>query len=144
MFIYKLNTAFCSLQAALPQGIVPFVFAKEYNIYPDILSTGQEFPFILLILHVIIFFPWFNMILKSSFFFFWLQGYFWHANCLAHSIGLLLHVSTVKSLPQLSNITLGPEENFLQHNWRTRNMVRMLQQMDLGVSFNLFISFEMM
>lgn len=27
-------------QAALPQGIVPFVFAKEYNIHPDILSTG--------------------------------------------------------------------------------------------------------
>ncbi|KAJ7970951.1 Auxin efflux carrier component [Quillaja saponaria] len=28
------------VQASLPQGIVPFVFAKEYNIYPDILSTG--------------------------------------------------------------------------------------------------------
>ncbi|XP_071735047.1 probable auxin efflux carrier component 8 [Rutidosis leptorrhynchoides] len=28
------------LQAALPQGIVPFVFAKEYNVHPDILSTG--------------------------------------------------------------------------------------------------------
>ncbi|KAG8637908.1 hypothetical protein MANES_15G179560v8 [Manihot esculenta] len=28
------------VQAALPQGIVPFVFAKEYNIHPDILSTG--------------------------------------------------------------------------------------------------------
>lgn len=27
-------------QAALPQGIVPFVFAKEYNIHPDILSTA--------------------------------------------------------------------------------------------------------
>jgi len=27
-------------QAALPQGIVPFVFAKEYNVHPDILSTG--------------------------------------------------------------------------------------------------------
>ncbi|KAK6127743.1 hypothetical protein DH2020_038519 [Rehmannia glutinosa] len=26
--------------AALPQGIVPFVFAKEYNVYPDILSTA--------------------------------------------------------------------------------------------------------
>ncbi|EXB30111.1 Putative auxin efflux carrier component 5 [Morus notabilis] len=31
------------VQAALPQGIVPFVFAKEYNIYPDILSTGVIF-----------------------------------------------------------------------------------------------------
>ncbi|KAH9320494.1 hypothetical protein KI387_015133, partial [Taxus chinensis] len=28
------------VQAALPQGIVPFVFAKEYNIHPKILSTG--------------------------------------------------------------------------------------------------------
>ncbi|KAK4488462.1 hypothetical protein RD792_004226 [Penstemon davidsonii] len=28
------------VQAALPQGIVPFVFAKEYNLDPDILSTG--------------------------------------------------------------------------------------------------------
>ncbi|KAJ7974449.1 Auxin efflux carrier component [Quillaja saponaria] len=28
------------VQACFPQGIVPFVFAKEYNIYPDILSTG--------------------------------------------------------------------------------------------------------
>lgn len=29
-----------NFQAALPQGIVPFVFAKEYNVHPDILSTG--------------------------------------------------------------------------------------------------------
>lgn len=28
------------LQAALPQGIVPFVFAREYGLHPDILSTG--------------------------------------------------------------------------------------------------------
>nr|WEY17504.1 PIN2 [Liriodendron tulipifera] len=28
------------LQAALPQGIVPFVFAKEYNVHADILSTA--------------------------------------------------------------------------------------------------------
>ncbi|XWS71021.1 hypothetical protein CRYUN_Cryun03dG0101300 [Craigia yunnanensis] len=28
------------VQAALPQGIVPFVFAKEYNLHPDILSTA--------------------------------------------------------------------------------------------------------
>ncbi|KAF8021295.1 hypothetical protein BT93_G1660 [Corymbia citriodora subsp. variegata] len=27
------------VQAALPQGIVPFVFAKEYNVHPTILST---------------------------------------------------------------------------------------------------------
>ncbi|KAJ4961978.1 hypothetical protein NE237_021888 [Protea cynaroides] len=31
------------IQAALPQGIVPFVFAKEYNVHPDILSTGVIF-----------------------------------------------------------------------------------------------------
>ncbi|KAK4756192.1 hypothetical protein SAY87_006319 [Trapa incisa] len=28
------------VQAALPQGIVPFVFAREYGVHPDILSTG--------------------------------------------------------------------------------------------------------
>ncbi|TVU35317.1 hypothetical protein EJB05_17202 [Eragrostis curvula] len=28
------------MQAALPQGIVPFVFAKEYNVHADILSTA--------------------------------------------------------------------------------------------------------
>ncbi|KAL0683128.1 hypothetical protein Bca4012_049976 [Brassica carinata] len=31
------------VQAALPQGIVPFVFAKEYNVHPVILSTGVIF-----------------------------------------------------------------------------------------------------
>ncbi|KAH9621702.1 hypothetical protein KSS87_000748 [Heliosperma pusillum] len=31
------------VQAALPQGIVPFVFSKEYNVHPDILSTGVIF-----------------------------------------------------------------------------------------------------
>lgn len=31
------------VQAALPQGIVPFVFAKEYNLHPQILSTGVIF-----------------------------------------------------------------------------------------------------
>nr|CAB3490841.1 unnamed protein product [Digitaria exilis] len=29
--------------AALPQGIVPFVFAKEYNVHPNILSTAVIF-----------------------------------------------------------------------------------------------------
>ncbi|VAH62387.1 unnamed protein product [Triticum turgidum subsp. durum] len=28
------------VQAALPQGVVPFVFAKEYNVHADILSTA--------------------------------------------------------------------------------------------------------
>nr|CBX25435.1 hypothetical_protein [Oryza glaberrima] len=31
------------LFAALPQGIVPFVFAKEYNVHPNILSTAVIF-----------------------------------------------------------------------------------------------------
>ncbi|CAN6702568.1 unnamed protein product [Malus baccata var. baccata] len=31
------------VQATLPQGIVPFVFAKEYNVHPDVLSTGVIF-----------------------------------------------------------------------------------------------------
>ncbi|CAL5191239.1 unnamed protein product [Lathyrus oleraceus] len=36
------NTLFkvAIVQAALPQGIVPFVFAKEYNVHPSILSTA--------------------------------------------------------------------------------------------------------
>ncbi|CAN4109319.1 unnamed protein product [Withania somnifera] len=31
------------VQAALPQGIVPFVFAKDYSLHPDILCTGVIF-----------------------------------------------------------------------------------------------------
>ncbi|KAH6771563.1 Auxin efflux carrier family protein [Perilla frutescens var. hirtella] len=31
------------VQAALPQGIVPFVFSKEYNVHPQILSTAVIF-----------------------------------------------------------------------------------------------------
>lgn len=31
------------VQASLPQGIVPFVFAKEYGVHPDILSTAVIF-----------------------------------------------------------------------------------------------------
>ncbi|KAL3504346.1 hypothetical protein ACH5RR_034187 [Cinchona calisaya] len=31
------------VQSALPQGIVPFVFAREYGLHPDILSTGVIF-----------------------------------------------------------------------------------------------------
>jgi auxin efflux carrier family len=40
--VLKKGIAFLSvlLQAALPQGIVPFVFAKEYNVHPEILSTA--------------------------------------------------------------------------------------------------------
>ncbi|XP_031478511.1 probable auxin efflux carrier component 1d [Nymphaea colorata] len=35
------------VQAALPQGIVPFVFAREYNLHPDVLSTGVIFGMII-------------------------------------------------------------------------------------------------
>lgn len=38
------------VQAALPQGIVPFVFAKEYNVHPAILSTGYVIITILILL----------------------------------------------------------------------------------------------
>lgn len=31
------------VQAALPQGIVPFVFAREYGLHPDVLSTAVIF-----------------------------------------------------------------------------------------------------
>uniref|UniRef100_A0A803MJ56 Auxin efflux carrier component n=1 Tax=Chenopodium quinoa TaxID=63459 RepID=A0A803MJ56_CHEQI len=30
------------LQATLPQAILPFVFAKEYNLHPEILSTAEQ------------------------------------------------------------------------------------------------------
>ncbi|KAJ9562459.1 hypothetical protein OSB04_007619 [Centaurea solstitialis] len=36
--LFKIAT----IQAALPQGIVPFVFAKEYNVHPEILSTRNN------------------------------------------------------------------------------------------------------
>lgn len=35
-------TVYTLIQAALPQGIVPFVFAKEYNLHPAVLSTGYK------------------------------------------------------------------------------------------------------
>eukprot|EP01018_Ginkgo_biloba_P035324 Gb_23207 [translate_table: standard] len=35
------------VQAALPQGIVPFVFAREYNLHADILSTAVIFGMII-------------------------------------------------------------------------------------------------
>ncbi|XP_010268329.1 PREDICTED: auxin efflux carrier component 1a-like isoform X2 [Nelumbo nucifera] len=35
------------VQAALPQGIVPFVFAREYNLHPDVLSTAVIFGMII-------------------------------------------------------------------------------------------------
>ncbi|KAJ0972592.1 hypothetical protein J5N97_020551 [Dioscorea zingiberensis] len=35
------------VQAALPQGIVPFVFAREYNLHTEVLSTGVIFGMII-------------------------------------------------------------------------------------------------
>ncbi|GLT52332.1 hypothetical protein SLA2020_256800 [Shorea laevis] len=35
------------IQAALPQGIVPFVFAREYNLHPEVLSTAVIFGMII-------------------------------------------------------------------------------------------------
>jgi hypothetical protein len=43
VFISKLVKLGGLKQAALPQGIVPFVFAREYNVHPDILSTAVIF-----------------------------------------------------------------------------------------------------
>nr|DAD31164.1 TPA_asm: hypothetical protein HUJ06_010015 [Nelumbo nucifera] len=40
---YAIGLKSILFKAALPQGIVPFVFAKEYNVHPDILSTGVIF-----------------------------------------------------------------------------------------------------
>ncbi|XP_024983139.1 probable auxin efflux carrier component 1d [Cynara cardunculus var. scolymus] len=35
------------VQASLPQGIVPFVFSREYNLHPDVLSTAVIFGMII-------------------------------------------------------------------------------------------------
>lgn len=40
LFVFPNTNFSLNIQAALPQGIVPFVFAKEYNVHPDILSTA--------------------------------------------------------------------------------------------------------
>lgn len=39
-FCWVFDNVITESQAALPQGIVPFVFAREYGLHPDILSTG--------------------------------------------------------------------------------------------------------
>lgn len=56
MFSSFLSFSYSFFQAALPQGIVPFVFAKEYNVHPDILSTAWVFfIFLLLIIKLYIY-----------------------------------------------------------------------------------------
>ncbi|CAL8990420.1 unnamed protein product [Prunus brigantina] len=44
------------VQAALPQGIIPFVFAKEYNVHADILSTVIIFGMLLAVAVTIIYY----------------------------------------------------------------------------------------
>ncbi|KAI5071161.1 hypothetical protein GOP47_0013412 [Adiantum capillus-veneris] len=41
------------VQAALPQGIVPFVFSREYDLHPDILSTAVIFGMLVKIAHTL-------------------------------------------------------------------------------------------
>ncbi|KAG6489681.1 hypothetical protein ZIOFF_050957 [Zingiber officinale] len=60
------------VHAALPQGIVPFVFAKEYDVHPDILSTGY-------------------MPSSSSSY---LKGHLWDADCTSHHSNLL-HIARI-------------------------------------------------
>ncbi|RLM92018.1 putative auxin efflux carrier component 3a [Panicum miliaceum] len=44
------------VQAALPQGIVPFVFAKEYNVHPAILSTMVIFGMLVALLITLLYY----------------------------------------------------------------------------------------
>ncbi|KAH7677292.1 Membrane transport protein [Dioscorea alata] len=44
------------VQAALPQGIVPFVLAKEYNVHPKILSTGVIFGMLIALLITLVYY----------------------------------------------------------------------------------------
>lgn len=89
----------CS-QAALPQGIVPFVFAKEYNCHPDILSTAyvkiQIFDFVQNLL-------WFRCMIELLKFLFDLQGYFWDAYCPTDNNPLLRSAWSLDGLKKLIN-----------------------------------------
>ena len=40
LFSSSFVKAICYMRASFPQGIVPFVFANEYGLHPDTLSTG--------------------------------------------------------------------------------------------------------
>ncbi|KAG9450081.1 hypothetical protein H6P81_010046 [Aristolochia fimbriata] len=55
------------VQAALPQGIVPFVFAKEYNVHPAILSTAVIFGMLIALPITLVYYI--------------LLGFFWSATC---------------------------------------------------------------
>ena len=88
--------SFLEQQAALPQGIVPFVFAKEYNVHPDILSTGYVYSHLsfinvsnLLLVIIIL------KIVSGELELLWfvgLQGYLWDVDCFTDH-ACLLHIA---------------------------------------------------
>ncbi|XP_047332038.1 auxin efflux carrier component 3-like [Impatiens glandulifera] len=49
------------VQAALPQGIVPFVFAKEYSVHPQILSTAVIFGMIIALPITLVYYIFFRL-----------------------------------------------------------------------------------
>uniref|UniRef100_A0A0E0IXZ7 Auxin efflux carrier component n=1 Tax=Oryza nivara TaxID=4536 RepID=A0A0E0IXZ7_ORYNI len=76
-------------QAALPQGIVPFVFAKEYNVHPNILSTAYDL-FTIFSFSVLEKCPHFERDIRD-------------ADCSPHHIGLLHTAGALKSSPSLNS-----------------------------------------
>lgn len=85
----------------MPQGIVPFVFAKEYNVHPDILSTGFDLDLDLDTANPN---PRF---VRPYMDFFFLQGYIWDADSSTNNFGLLHFVGTLKAAKQLKCATTG-------------------------------------
>ena len=85
-------------QAALPQGIVPFVFAKEYNVHPDILSTAWVFTYLLFSSFYLFLLPFAYISLNE------LQCYFWDANSIAHNTCLLHFVGIMKWLKRIKKL----------------------------------------
>ena len=85
-------------QAALPQGIVPFVFAKEYNVHPDILSTAWVFTYLLFSSFYLFLLPFAYISLNE------LQCYFWDANSIAHNACILHFIGDMKWLTYQESI----------------------------------------
>ncbi|XP_021745784.1 probable auxin efflux carrier component 1b [Chenopodium quinoa] len=52
------------VQATLPQGIVPFVFAKEYNVHPEILSTAVIFGMLIALPITLVYYILLGLIIK--------------------------------------------------------------------------------
>jgi hypothetical protein len=71
------------------------VFAKEYNVHPDILSTGYELFFITLyqLSPRLI-----NVKKVDVIYFVFLQGYIWNANSSSNYTSLLHFVGTLKQI----------------------------------------------